>query len=88
MLPLCANVGCSNVLSEVGLCSGTQFYLYVLMLVVLMCFLRWGNVVGHDTSLGPELAPCIINRGDLPTTGALLAQTGIISLNVDNVLGF
>ena len=58
------------------------------MFVVLMCFLRWGNVVGHDTSLGSEPAPCIINRGDLPTTGALLAQTGIISLNVDNVLGF
>ena len=33
---------------------------------VLMCFRRWwGNVVGHDTSPGPDPAPCIINRRDL-----------------------
>ena len=37
------------------------------MCSVLMCFRRWwgGNVVGHDTSPGPDPAPCIINRRDL-----------------------
>ena len=29
---------------------------------VLMCFQRWGNVVGHDTSPGQDPAPCIINQ--------------------------
>ena len=29
---------------------------------VLMCFQRWGNVVGHNTSPGQDPAPCIINQ--------------------------